>query len=98
MTIKTTRAVVINLKEWQVTLGGAIVMFTAGLIMFIWSNNIEITSTFIGYNNFFLVSNQYIIVLLTGVLFTGFSGGLLICTLLIYQLEKKSKNNKKLIS
>ena len=79
------------MKEWQVTLGGSIVMFVAGLVMFLWANSLEIPSTFLGYNNYFLVSNQYLIVLLTGVLFIGFSGGLLICTLLIYQLEKETQ-------
>ncbi len=86
------------MKEWQVTLGGSIVMFAAGMVMFLWGNNLEIPTTYFGYNDFFLVSNQYFTVYLTAVLFVGFSGAFLICTLLIYQLEQKisklEKNNK----
>jgi hypothetical protein len=77
------------MKEWQVTLGGSIVMFVAGVIMFLWARSLEIQSTFLGNNNYFLVSNQYFSIFLTGALFIGFGGGLLICTLLIYQLEQK---------
>jgi hypothetical protein len=77
------------MKEWQVTLGGAFVMFVAGMCMFLWANSLETPSTLLGYNDYFLVSNQYFVIFLTGALFTGFGGGLLICTLLIYQLEKK---------
>ena len=77
------------MKEWQVTLGGSVVMFAAGIVMFFWANSLEVPTTFLGYSDYFLVSNQYFTVFLTGVLFIGFSGGLLICTLLIYQLEQK---------
>ena len=47
------------MKEWQVTLGGAPVMFVAGIGMFLWANSIEIPATFLGYNEYILVSNQY---------------------------------------
>jgi len=77
------------LKEWQVTLGGALVMFVAGMVMFLWANSLEIPTTFLEVNEYILVSNQYFVTSQTGALFTGFGGGLLICTLLIYQLEKK---------
>jgi len=77
------------MKEWQVTLGGALVMFVAGIGMFLWANSLEIPATFLGYNEYILVSNQYFSTSQAGALFTGFGGGLLICTLLIYQLEKK---------
>ena len=81
------------MKEWQVTLGGAIVMFAAGLGMFLWANSADVPSSFlggvIGLENYVLVHNQSFIKVLTGALFTGFGGGLLLCTLLIYQLEKK---------
>jgi len=77
------------MKEWQVTLGGALVMFAAGIGMFLWANSLEIPTTFLEVNEYVLVSDQYFVTFLAGVLFTGFSGGLMICTLLIYQLEKK---------
>jgi len=77
------------LKEWQVTLGGALVMFAAGICMFLWANSLEIPITFLEVNDYVLVSNQYFVTSKTGALFTGFGGGFLICTLLIYQLEKK---------
>jgi len=77
------------MKEWQVTLGGALVMFAAGMFMFLWANSLEIPTTFLEVNEYILVSNQYFVTSQTGALFTGFGGGLLICTLLIYQLEKK---------
>ena len=77
------------MKEWHITLGGAIVMFVAGIMMFLWANSLDIPSTFLGYSDYYLVSNQYVIVFLTGTLFTGFGGGLLVSTLLVYQLEKK---------
>jgi hypothetical protein len=77
------------MKEWQVTFGGALVMFAAGIGMFLWANSLEIPTTSLGYNEYILVSNQYFVTSQTGALFTGFGGGLLICTLLIYQLEKK---------
>lgn len=64
-------------------------MFAAGIAMFLWANIIEIPSIFLGYIDYFIVTNQYFIMFLTGALFVGFSGGLLICTLLIYQLEQK---------
>ena len=74
------------MKEWKVTLGGALVMFIAALGMFLWANNLEQPATVLEYS---LMSNQYFVTFLAGVLFTGFGGGFLICTLLIYQLEKK---------
>jgi len=74
------------MKEWQVTLGGALVMFVAGLGMFLWANSLEQPATLLGK---ILMVNQYFVTFLAGVLFTGFGGGFLICTLLIYQLEKK---------
>ncbi|MHC3129812.1 MAG: hypothetical protein IBV52_07025 [Candidatus Bathyarchaeota archaeon] len=77
------------MKEWHVTLGGALVMFVAGIGMFLWANSLEIPATLLGGNEYILISNQYFVTFLAGVLFTGFGGGLLICTLLIYQLEKK---------
>ena len=77
------------LKEWQVTLGGALVMFAAGVALFLWANSIEVPTLFFEVNDFVLVSNQYFVTFLTGVLFIGFGGGFLICTLLIYQLEKQ---------
>jgi hypothetical protein len=81
------------LKEWQVTLGGAFVMFAAGMVMFLWANSLEIPTTFLELNEHVLVSDQYFATSQTGALFTGFAGGLLICTLLIYQLEKKLYSN-----
>ena len=77
------------MKEWQVSLGGSIVMFAAGIVLFVWANSLEIPTTFLGYSGYFLITDQYFTVFLTGVMFIGFSGGLLICTLLIYQLEQK---------
>ena len=74
------------MKEWKVTLGGALVMFIAALGMFLWANSLEQPTKLLEY---FLISNQYFVTFLAGVLFTGFGGGFLICTLLIYQLEKK---------
>jgi hypothetical protein len=74
------------MKEWKVTLGGALVMFIAGLGMFLWANSLEHPTKLLEYS---LISNQYFVTFLAGVLFTGFGGGFLICTLLIYQLEKK---------
>ncbi|MCW8802086.1 MAG: hypothetical protein OQK81_01885 [Candidatus Bathyarchaeota archaeon] len=89
------KAKVNEMKEWQVTLGASIVMFVAGIAMFLWGNNLEIPTTYFGYNDYFLVSNQYFTVYLTGVLFIGFSGAFLICTLLIYQLEQKISKLEK---
>jgi H+/Cl- antiporter ClcA len=80
---------VIRVKEWQVTLGGAVVMLAAGGVLFLWANSIEVPTLFFEVNNFVLVSNQYFTTFLTGVLFIWFGGGFLICTLLIYQLEKQ---------
>ena len=74
------------MKEWKVTLGGALVMFIAALGMFLWANSLEQPTKLLEY---FLISNQYFVTFLAGVLFTGFGGGFLICTLLIYQLERK---------
>lgn len=74
------------MKEWKVTLGGALVMFIAALGMFLWANSLEQPTKLLEY---FLITNQYFLTYLAGVLFTGFGGGFLICTLLIYQLEKK---------
>ena len=77
------------MKEWQVTLGASVVLFAAGIVLFLWGNSLEIPTTYFGNNDYFLVSNQYFTVFLTGVLFIGFGGAFLICTLLIYQLEQK---------
>ena len=74
------------MKEWQVTLGGALVMFVAALGMFLWANSLEQP---VPISEYVLISNQYFITFLAGVLFTGAGGGFLICTLLIYPLEKK---------
>jgi len=74
------------MKEWQITLGGALVMFIAALGMFLWANSLEQPTTALEY---LLISNQYFVTFQAGVLFTGFGGGFLICTLLVYQLEKK---------
>jgi uncharacterized membrane protein YciS (DUF1049 family) len=82
------------MKEWQVTLGGALVMFAAGIGMFLWANSLDVPTTFLEVNEYVLVSDRYFVTFLTGVLFVGFSGGLLICTLLIYQLEKKLESKQ----
>ena len=74
------------MKEWKVTLGGALVMFIAALGMFLWANSLEQPTKLLEY---FLITNQYFVTYMAGVLFTGVGGGFLICTLLIYQLEKK---------
>jgi uncharacterized membrane protein YciS (DUF1049 family) len=74
------------MKEWQVTLGGAFVMFVAALGMFLWSNSIDNP---VSYYEYMIISNQYFMTFLAGVLFVGVGGGCLICTLLVYQLEKK---------
>jgi hypothetical protein len=74
------------MKEWKITLGGALIMLIAALGMFLWANSLEQPATVLEYS---LMSNQYFVTFLAGVLFTGVSGGFLICTLLIYQLEKK---------
>jgi len=78
------------MKEWKITLGGALIMFIAALIMFLWANSLEQPPKLLEYyliTN--LITNQFHLTFLTGVLFTGFGGGFLICTLLVYQLEKK---------
>lgn len=80
---------VILVKEWQVTVGGALVLFAAGIVLFLWANSIEVPTLFFEVNDFVLVSNQYFVTFLTGALFVGFGGGFLICTLLIYQIEKQ---------
>ncbi|PVX25281.1 MAG: hypothetical protein CW691_05140 [Candidatus Bathyarchaeum sp.] len=77
------------MKEWQVTLGGAFVMFVAGIVMFLWANSLEIPATLFEVDNYVFVSDQYFVTSQSGALFTGFGGGLLLCTLLIYQLEQK---------
>jgi hypothetical protein len=74
------------MKEWHVTLGGALVMFAAALGMFLWANSLEHPTLLEGYT---ITTNQYFATFLAGVLFTGVGGGFLICTLLVYQLEKK---------
>jgi hypothetical protein len=74
------------MKEWQITLGGALVMFIAALGMFLWANSLEQPTPISEYT---IISNQYFVTFLAGVLFTGVGSGFLICTLLIYQLEKK---------
>jgi hypothetical protein len=74
------------MKEWKVTLGGALVMFIAALGMFLWANSLEHPIRLL---QDLLISNQYFVTFQAGVLFTGFGGGFLICTILIYQLEKK---------
>ena len=83
------------MKEWQVTFVGSIVMFAAGIVMLVWGTSLEIPTTYFGNNDYFLVSNQYFTVYLTGVLFIGFSGAFLICTLLIYHLEQKISKLEK---
>lgn len=74
------------MKGWKITLGGALIIFIAALGMFFWANSLDQPATIFGR---LLISNQYLMTFLAGVLFTGIGGGLLICTLLIYRLEKK---------
>jgi hypothetical protein len=83
------------MKEWQVTLGGAVVMFAAGICMFLWASSLDIPATFLELTGYVLVSDQYFVISQTGALFTGFGGGLLICTLLIYQLEQKLESKQQ---
>jgi hypothetical protein len=80
------------MKGWQITLGGTIVMFVVGIVMLLWANSLDIPSTFLGFSDYYLVSNQYVVVFLIGTLFTGFGGGLLVSTLLVYQIETKIDN------
>lgn len=78
------------MKEWQVTLGGALVMFAGAIGMYLWSKSPELPTIFLeSYPDYTLIANQYFMMFLAGVLFAGLGCGLLICTLLIYQLEKK---------
>ena len=69
------------MREWQITLLGAIIMFMAGIGIFLWGNSLE-------FSAILLEAYPEFTTFLTGALFAGFGGGLLICTLLIYQLEK----------
>jgi hypothetical protein len=83
------------MKEWQVTLGGALVMFASGIGMYLWSKTLEFPITLLdAYPGYLLIADEYFMIFLAGVLFAGLGCGLLICTLLIYQLEKQleSKN------
>ena len=99
-----TRWITVNImKEWQVTLGGAFVMLVAALGMFLWANSIaqpvpvsqynfvyQYLLAFIeGVSDYTLIHNQYFLTFNAGVLFTGVGGGFLICTILIYPIEKK---------
>ena len=78
------------MKEWQITLLGAIVMFVTGFGMFMWGKSLELSAILSGaYPGYVLVANQFFMTILAGVFFAGLGGGLLISTLLIYQLEKK---------
>ena len=74
------------MKEWQVTLGSALVMCIAALGMFLWANSLEHPTPI---SDYYLITNQYFITSLAGVLFIGVCVGFLICTLLVYQVEKK---------
>jgi hypothetical protein len=74
------------MKKWQVTLGVALIIFIVALIMFFWANSLEHPTVILEYS---IISNQYFLTFLAGVLFTGIGSGFLICTILIYQLEKK---------
>ncbi|MCW4016453.1 MAG: hypothetical protein NWF06_08795 [Candidatus Bathyarchaeota archaeon] len=76
------------MKEWQVTLGGAFVMFVSGIVMLLWANSLDIPTT-LTVTGYLLISDQYFVTAQAGALFTGVGGGLLLCTLLIYQLEQK---------
>jgi hypothetical protein len=77
------------MKQWHVTFIGAVIMLVAGIIMLVYANSLEIPTTFLGYNDYYLVSNQYVMAFLAGTLFIGFGGGLLVSSLLIYVLEKR---------
>jgi hypothetical protein len=77
------------MKQWHITFIGAAVMLAAGIIMLLYANSLEIPTTFLGNNDYYLVSNQYVMAFLAGTLFIGFGGGLLVSSLLIYVLEKR---------
>ena len=69
-------------------------MLAAGIILLLYANSIEIPTTFFGNNDYYLVSNQYVMAFLAGTLFIGFGGGLLVSSLLIYILEKRMEMKK----
>ncbi|MCK4884641.1 hypothetical protein KAS24_01095 [Candidatus Bathyarchaeota archaeon] len=78
------------MKEWKITLLGAVIMFMAGIGMFLWGNSLGLSAILLeAYPGYFLIAEQFLMTFLAGILFVGLGGGLLICTLLIYQLEKK---------
>ena len=77
-------------KEWKIILIGAIVMFVAGASMFLWANSLEIqVSVLAAYSGYILTSSQFFVTVLAGLFFVGVGSGLLICSLVIHQLEKK---------
>ena len=61
-------------------------MCIAALGMFLWANSLDQP---IPISDSVIVPDQYFLTFLAGVLFTGVGGGFLICTLLVYPLEKK---------
>ena len=63
----------ILVKEWQVTLGGALVMFAAGVVLLLWANSIDVPTLFFEVNDFVLVSNQYFVTLFLPVIYVAFS-------------------------
>jgi hypothetical protein len=78
------------MKEWQVTLVRAFVIFATGIGIFLWSISLERPMFFSTlYPGYYLIADQYFLMFLVAVLFAGLDCGLQICSLLTYQLEKK---------
>ena len=76
------------MKKWRITLIGAIVSFVAVISMILWVQILKLV-VFINAAGFMTITSQTIVTILAGALFVGLGIGFLICTLLIYTLEKK---------
>lgn len=82
------------MKKWRITLIGTIVSFVAVISIFLWAQSLNVVASFINVTGYIIINNQIFVAMLAGALFVGLGVGLLICTLLSYNLEKKLEPQK----
>jgi len=82
------------MKKWRITLIGAIVSFVAVISIFLWALSLKVVASYITAAGYIMIYSPILTTLLAMALFVGLGGGFLICTLLIYNLEKKLEPQK----
>jgi len=82
------------MKKWRITLIAAIVSFVAVISILLWLQSQKVVASMVIEGGWIMIRNQYLMTIAAFVFVVGLGVGFLICTLLIYNIEKKLEPQK----